>query len=118
VVEERNELYFKLVQNALFVNGAGNPPAALVLLEEALRLEPRLALAATVKRQIESSLLTWMSEQRVRTVTKAVEDALQCERAGDAERARHLVQGVLALDPTHAEARGIQDRLSRHASAA
>ena len=117
-MEERNELYYKLVQNALFVNGAGNPPAALVLLEEALRLEPQLALAASVKRQVESRLLAWMSEQRVRTVTKAVADALQCELAGDAEGARYLVQGVLALDPGHAEARSILDRLSRHASAA
>jgi hypothetical protein len=117
-VDRTNEIYYKLVQNALFVNSAGNPPAALVLLEEALRLEPRLALAASVKRQIEANLLSWMSEQRTRTVTKAWEDALQSEQAGDYERALTLAQGVLSLDATHAEARRLLERLPRHVTAA
>jgi hypothetical protein len=112
-VEHPNELYFKLVQNALFVDRAGNPPAALVLLEEALRIDPRHSLALSVKKRIESGLLDWMSKQRVRTVSKAADDALQCERSGDLEGARRLAEGVLSMDPAHAGARAILERLAQ-----
>ena len=112
-MEQRNEMYFKLVQNALFVDGAGNPPAALVLLDEALRLDPSHSLAISVKRRIESGLLKWMSEQRLRTVSKASDDALQCERSGDLEGARRLAEGVLAIDSAHAAAHSILERLAR-----
>jgi hypothetical protein len=110
-MEAHEEQSIKLVQNAVLVNGAGNPAAALVLLDEALRLEPGYALARSLKKQIEARFLSWMEEQRLRTLSQAVDDALAFERAGQLDKARRLVEGVLALEPGHPDASLIAARL-------
>jgi hypothetical protein len=109
----REEQSIKLVQNAVLVHGAGNPAAALVLLDEALRLAPGHPLAVSLKKQIESRLISWMREQRLQTMRKAVEDALVFELGGEIDKARRLAVGVLAMDPGHVEARQILDRLDQ-----